>query len=65
MNLINLLLIPAIPLTVFLVRGIFSLKIKPAVSGVVGVAGLATSALLSYYPAWLYFFVQGQLDGAY
>lgn len=65
MNLINLLLIPAIPLTVFLVLGIFSHKIKPAVSGVVGVAGLASSTLLSYYTAWQYFFVQGKLDGIY
>lgn len=65
MNLINLLLIPAIPLTVFLVLGIFSHKIKPAVSGIVGVAGLATSTLLSYYTAWQYFFVQGKLDGVY
>ena len=65
MNLINLLLIPAIPLTVFLVLGIFSHKIKPAVSGVVGVTGLAASTLLSYYTAWQYFFVQGKLGGVY
>ena len=65
MNLTNLLLIPAIPLTVFLVLGIFSHKIKPAVSGLVGVAGLATSTLLSYHTAWQYFFVQGKLDGVY
>ncbi len=65
MNLINLLLIPAIPFAVFLVLGIFSHKIKPAVSGVIGVAGLATSTLLSYYTAWQYFFVAGKMDGAY
>ncbi|MEG9327180.1 NADH-quinone oxidoreductase subunit L [Salinimicrobium catena] len=65
MNLINLILIPAIPLAVFLVLGIFSHKIKPAVSGVVGVAGLATSTLLSFYTAWQYFFVLGKLDGVY
>ncbi|MFD0976743.1 NADH-quinone oxidoreductase subunit L [Salinimicrobium gaetbulicola] len=65
MNLTNLLLIPAIPLTVFLVLGIFSHKIKPAVSGLVGVAGLAASTLLSYHTAWQYFFVQGKLDGVY
>jgi NADH-quinone oxidoreductase subunit L len=65
MNLTNLILIPAIPLAVFLVLGIFSHKIKPAVSGVVGVAGLATSTLLSYLTAWQYFFVQGKLDGVY
>lgn len=65
MNLINLLLIPAIPLAVFLVLGIFSHKIKPAVSGIIGVAGLATSTLLSYYTAWQYFFVAGKLEGVY
>ena len=65
MNVINLLLIPAIPLPVFLVLGIFSHKIKPSISGVVGVAGLVTSTLLSYYTAWQYFFVQGKLNGSY
>ncbi|MFD2516878.1 NADH-quinone oxidoreductase subunit L [Salinimicrobium flavum] len=65
MNLINLLLIPAIPLVVFLVLGIWSHKIKPAVSGVVGVAGLATSTLLSYYTAFQYFFVLGKTNGVY
>lgn len=65
MNLINLLLILAIPFVVFLVLGIFSHKIKPAASGVIGVAGLATSTLLSYYTAWQYFFVAGKLDGVY
>ncbi len=65
MNLINLLLIPAIPFAVFLVLGIYSHKIKPAVSGVIGVAGLATSTLLSYYTAWQYFFVVEKINGAY
>lgn len=65
MNLINLLLIPAIPLTVFLALGIFSHKIKPSVSGTIGVTGLATSTLLSYHTAWQYFFVQGKHNGAY
>lgn len=65
MNLSYILLIPFIPLTVFLVLGIFNQKIKPAVSGVVGVAGLAVSALLSYYTAFQYFFVHGKADGVY
>ena len=65
MNLINLFLIPAIPLAVFLVLGIFSHKIKPAVSGMTGVAGLAISTLLSYYTAWQYFFVAGKINGVY
>ncbi|MCY2688714.1 NADH-quinone oxidoreductase subunit L [Salinimicrobium sp. TH3] len=65
MNLINLLLIPAIPLAVFLVLGIFSHKIKPAASGVIGVAGLAISTFLSYYTAWQYFFVAGKVNGVF
>lgn len=65
MNLINLLLIPAIPLIVFLVLGIFSHKIKPAASGVIGVSGLLASTLLSYHTAWNYFFVEGKLNGVY
>ena len=65
MNLINLFLIPAIPFAVFLILGIFSHKIKPAVSGLTGVAGLAISTLLSYYTAWQYFFIAGKIDGVY
>lgn len=65
MNFINLLLIPTIPLTVFLALGIFSHKIRPSVSGTIGVTGLAISTLLSYHTAWQYFFVQGKLNGAY
>ncbi|MGB7842283.1 MAG: NADH-quinone oxidoreductase subunit L [Salinimicrobium sp.] len=65
MNLLNVLLIPLVPLAVFLVLGIFSKKIKPAVSGIVGVAGLSISAALSYYTAFQYFFVSGKVDGVF
>lgn len=65
MNISYLFLIPLIPLAVFLVLGIFNKKIKPAVSGWIGVVGLATSTLLSFYAAFQYFFVTGKLDGAY
>lgn len=65
MNLSYILLIPFVPLAVFLVLGIFNQKIKPAVSGYVGVAGLAISTLLSYYTAFQYFFVHGKADGVY
>ncbi len=65
MNLSYILLIPLVPLMVFLVLGIFNQKIKPAVSGYVGVAGLGISALLSYYTAFQYFFVLGKADGVY
>lgn len=59
------ILIPLIPLAVFLLLGIFNQKIKPAVSGYIGVAGLSASAALSFYTAYQYFFVQGKVDGAY
>ncbi|MBK5214361.1 MAG: NADH-quinone oxidoreductase subunit L [Flavobacteriaceae bacterium] len=65
MNLSYILLIPLIPLALFLVLGIFNKKIKPAVSGYMGVSGLAISTILSFYTAYEYFFVQGKINGAY
>ena len=65
MNLSYILLIPLVPLIVFLVLGIFNQKIKPAVSGYIGVSGLAISTVLSYYTAFQYFFVSGKVDGVY
>ena len=63
MSISNILLIPLIPLAVFLILGIFNQKIKPAVSGYVGVFGLLASATLSLYTAYQYFFVIGKIDG--
>ncbi|WP_456378987.1 NADH-quinone oxidoreductase subunit L [Lutibacter sp.] len=65
MDITYTILIPLIPLAVFLLLGIFSQKIKPAVSGYIGVAGLSTSAALSFYTAYQYFFVLGKVNGAY
>jgi len=65
MDITYTILIPLIPLAVFLLLGIFNQKIKPAVSGIIGVAGLSTSALLSYYTAYQYFFVYGKVGGVY
>ena len=59
------ILIPLIPLAVFLLLGIFNQKIKPAVSGYIGVAGLSASAALSFYTAYQYFFVVGKESGIY
>ncbi|MCZ6595378.1 MAG: NADH-quinone oxidoreductase subunit L [Bacteroidetes bacterium] len=56
-------LIPLIPLAVFLLLGIFHQKIKPAVSGYIGVLGITTSTILSFYTAYQYFFVYGKVDG--
>jgi NADH-quinone oxidoreductase subunit L len=65
MNLSYILLIPLIPLAVFLLLGIFNQKIKPTVSGYIGVFGLLVSTLLSFYTAYQYFFVNGKVNGVY
>ena len=65
MNIDYILLIPLIPLAVFLLLGIFSQKIKPAVSGYIGVLGLLVSTVLSLNAAYQYFFISGKVDGVY
>lgn len=59
------ILIPLIPLAVFLLLGINYNRIKPAVSGWIGSLGLFVTLVLSYYTAYQYFFVAGQLEGVY
>ncbi len=65
MNICYIYLIPLIPLAVFLLLGINSKRIKPAISGYIGVLGLLSSFSLSVYAAYQYFFVLGKVDGAY
>lgn len=65
MNFSTIILIPLIPLAVFLLLGIFNKKIKPAISGYIGVAGLLVSTVLSFNTAYQYFFVNGKADGVY
>ena len=65
MNLNYIFLIPLIPLVVFLLLGIFNQKIKPSVSGYIGVFGLLASTVLSFYTAYQYFFISGKIDGVY
>lgn len=65
MNFSNIILIPLVPLAIFLLLGIFNQKIKPSVSGYIGVAGLLVSTLLSLNTAYQYFFVIGKIDGVY
>jgi NADH-quinone oxidoreductase subunit L len=65
MNISYIVFIPLIPLAVFLLLGIGYQKIKPVISGYIGVAGIATSTALSYYAAYQYFFVSGKVDGVY
>ena len=53
------ILIPLIPLAVFLLLGINYKSIKPALSGWIGSLGLFITLVLSYYTAYQYFFVVG------
>ncbi len=65
MNYTIILLIPLIPLAVFLLLGLFNQKIKPAVSGLIGVFGLVLTTLFSFYTAYQYFFVIEKDSGAF
>ena len=65
MNLSYTILIPLIPLAVFLLLGIFNKKIKPAVSGYIGVLGLTASAIISFLAAYQYFFVNTKVNSIY
>jgi len=58
-------LIPIIPLLMFVFLGLTGHKMKPAVAGIIGTTGLFISALLSYITAYNYFFVSGKVDGVY
>lgn len=60
------ILIPLIPLAVFLLLGINYNRIKPAISGWIGSLGLFSALALSYYTAYQYFFVVGKnAEGVY
>ncbi len=65
MNISYIYLIPIIPLVVFLLLGIFNQKIKPSVSGYIGVIGLLSSTVLSLYAVYQYFFVFGKVAGKF
>ncbi len=65
MNISYIYLIPIIPLAVFLLLGLFNQKIKPSVSGYIGVLGLLSSTVLSFYAVYQYFFVFGKVDGKF
>jgi len=59
------ILIPLIPLLMFLLLGLGGNKLKEKLSGILGTTGLAVVFILSYYTAYQYFFVAGKIDGAY
>ncbi len=58
-------LIPLIPLFVFLFVGLLGHKMKPIVSGLIGTCGLLIAAILSYFTAYQYFFNTEKIDGTY
>ncbi len=59
------LLIPLLPLCLFILIGLTGHKMKPAISGLIGTTGMFISAFLSYYTAYQYFFNVGKIDGVY
>ena len=60
-----LLLIPLLPLAGFVLLGLFGRKYFKNASGIIGTVLLLTSALLSLYTAYGYFFEIGKVDGVY
>ncbi len=62
-NFSYVILIPLIPLTVFLVTGLLGMKWKPLVSGVIGTVGLGISFFLSLFAAYQYFFATASAGG--
>jgi NADH-quinone oxidoreductase subunit L len=58
-------LIPLVPLAMFLFLGLFGMKFKPIVSGILGTLGLGFITILSYITAIKYFFGVGKVDDIY
>jgi NADH-quinone oxidoreductase subunit L len=54
-----------IPFLMFLLLGLAGHKLKAKLSGLLGTAGLAAVAILSYITAYFYFFTSEKVDGAY
>lgn len=59
------LLIPLIPFVLFILIGITGHKMKPIVSGLIGTAGLAIAAILSYITAIRYFWTDHLAEAGY
>jgi NADH-quinone oxidoreductase subunit L len=57
------ILIPMIPLVMFLVTGLLGMKWKPLVSGLLGTVGMGTSWILSLITAGSYFFGGHHAEG--
>lgn len=59
------ILIPLIPLFLFIFLGITSNYLKPKLVGTIGVLGLSVTTILSLYTAYKYFFEVGKIQGVY
>lgn len=56
------ILIPAIPLFMFLLIGLAGYKFKPIYSGIIGTVGTGIITILSYYTAIVYFWGSGRVE---
>jgi len=65
MNFTYTILIPLIPLFLFIFLGVFSNYLKPKLVGAIGVLGLSTTTILSLYTAYKYFFDVAKVHSAY
>jgi len=54
-----------IPLAVFLITGLLFGRIPKKIAGILGTAGIAVVAVLSYITAYKYFFAVGKTEGIY
>lgn len=57
--------IPLIPVFMFLILGLFGMKMKGSLAGILGTLGLLTITVLSYLTAYLYFFKTGEPEGGF
>ncbi len=65
MNYAYTIWIPLIPIFMFLILGLFGMKMKNSLAGILGTLGLFISTVLSYITAYFYFFKVGQIDGVF
>jgi NADH-quinone oxidoreductase subunit L len=60
-----IVLIPLLPLTAFVLLGLFGKKHFNKASGIVATAFMLISTVIAFYTAWEYFFVHGKTGAAY
>lgn len=64
-NYFYILWIPLLPLTTFVILGLFGRKYLSRIAGLLGTASLLTSTILSFVAAKQYFFVDGKVNGVF